>query len=73
MTNHIPNDRLLRRLPVPSDLPPDWIIEDLRRREEEARRRDERPALELPLVSDRGPPPPPAQKPQGGTVLIIDI
>ena len=33
-----------------------WIIEQIRRREEEARRRNERPRLEIPLHDDRWKP-----------------
>jgi hypothetical protein len=35
-----------------------WIIEQIRRKEaEERRRREERPFLELPLANENGPPP----------------
>lgn len=46
-----------------------WIIEEIKRRQQEKR---EQPFLELPL-----PPPPepkrPEPKPKGGTVIVIDL
>ena len=40
-----------------------WIIEQIRRREEEARRRDERPRLEIPIRDERWKPEP--DRPEG--------
>jgi hypothetical protein len=55
-----------------------WIIEQIRRREEEERRqRDERPFLELPLANETWPTRNPADEkrekrdePQRGVVII---
>jgi hypothetical protein len=53
-----------------------WIIEEIRRREEERKREQEAGRLELPLESpkyhDLGTPPPPAEEIERG-VVIIDI
>jgi hypothetical protein len=54
-----------------------WIIEEIRRREEEERRERERPLLEIPL--DMPPYPPPSntgKQPDDGTergVVIVDF
>ena len=52
-----------------------WIIEEIRRREEEERQhRDERPVLELPLEAPRheqGSQPPPNTDERG--VVIVDF
>ena len=57
-----------------------WIIEQIRRREEEARRRDERPRLEIPIRDERWKPDPEKDekdederdedKPERGVVII---
>jgi len=58
-----------------------WIIEQIRRREEEARRRDERPRLEIPIHDERWKPDPDRSdreedksddddKPERGVVII---
>ncbi|HTE55702.1 MAG TPA: hypothetical protein VK698_32830 [Kofleriaceae bacterium] len=54
-----------------------WIIEEIRRREEERKRDQEAGRVELPLESpryhDRGaPPPPPAEENERG-VTVIDM
>lgn len=53
-----------------------WIIEEIRRREEERKRDQEAGRLELPLESpkyhDLGTPPPPAEENERG-VIVIDI
>ncbi len=53
-----------------------WIIEEIRRREEERRREHEVGRVELPLESpkyhDRGAPVPPAEESDRG-VTIIDM
>ena len=58
-----------------------WIIEQIRRREEEARRRNERPRLEIPIHDERWKPEPDRpdreedksdddDKPERGVVII---
>ncbi len=56
-----------------------WIIEQIRRREEEARRQRERPQIELPLPEEAWPssddadepfPPAPRDDPPRGVVII---
>ncbi len=51
-----------------------WIIEEIRRREEERRRDREANRVELPLESpkyhDRGNPGPPAEENDRGVVII---
>jgi hypothetical protein len=60
-----------------------WIIEQIRRREEEARRRNERPRLEIPIRDERWRPDPDREdrddkpddqrdddKPERGVVII---
>jgi hypothetical protein len=57
-----------------------WIIEQIRRREEEARRRNERPRLEIPIHDERWKPDPERDekdederdedKPERGVVII---
>jgi hypothetical protein len=52
-----------------------WIIEQIRRKEaEERRRREERPFLELPLANENGPPSPRSvpddNEPKRGVVII---
>ena len=56
-----------------------WIIEQIRRREEEARRRNERPRLEIPIRDERWKPDPERDekeedqdddKPERGVVII---
>ena len=57
-----------------------WIIEQIRRREEETRRRDERPRLEIPIRDERWKPDPEKDekdederdedKPERGVVII---
>ena len=64
------NLRDLRRDP---EVLPDFMIEDLRRREEDARRRDDRPALELPLQRELEPPARPAAETPSTTVVVFDI
>ncbi|HLU68288.1 MAG TPA: hypothetical protein VKZ63_18520 [Kofleriaceae bacterium] len=53
-----------------------WIIEEIRRREEERRRDQEAGRVELPLESpqyhERGTPAPPAEESERG-VTIIDL
>jgi hypothetical protein len=52
-----------------------WIIEEIRRREEEERQDRQRPVIELPL--DRPPPPTPHGKPEENGeergVVIVDF
>lgn len=56
-----------------------WIIEQIRRREEEQRRRYERPQLEMPIAEEPWPvrneaedeePLPPPEEPKRGVVII---
>lgn len=51
-----------------------WIIEEIRKREEERRRDREAPRVELPLESphyqDGGTPAPPAEEVERGVVII---
>jgi hypothetical protein len=57
-----------------------WIIEQIRRREEETRRRNERPRLEIPIHDERWKPDPERDekeederdedKPERGVVII---
>jgi hypothetical protein len=54
-----------------------WIIEEIRRREEEQQKRDERPVIEMPLHgprqddhSEQGKPAP-ADEPRGVTVIDL--
>lgn len=54
-----------------------WIIEEIRRREEERRRDQEAGRVELPLESpkyhDRGAPSAPAEESGGRGVVVIDM
>ena len=49
-----------------------YIIEQIRRREQERREQRERPRLELPLYSDL-PPEEVEEEPEPSRVIIIDI
>jgi hypothetical protein len=65
---------VLRHLEVLSMLPP-YIIEEIRRRESEQRRRHEQPRIELPLptlVPNRPPREAPREESERG-VVIIDL
>ena len=54
-----------------------YIIEQIRKREEERRRIHERPALQLPIEHDPRPrpkvEPPPEEDEDGPRVIIIDL
>ena len=50
-----------------------YIIEQIRKRDEERRRIYERPSIELPLEPARPPAPVEDEKPEPKRVIIIDL
>lgn len=50
-----------------------YIIEQLRKREEERRRHEERPHLELPIYPEPPPDKEVEEKPEPARVIVIDL